>query len=258
MSRKKLQLVWLYPDLMNTYGDRGNVLILRTRAEQMGLQLDVTEVTVDAKRAADFDAAITAADLFFMGGAQDAQQEIVARDLSKSRRELLISKITEGTPGLYICGAYQLLGKEYVAANGAQLPGLGVFDCVTKSAPVSDQSRLIGDIIVESDVFGGSRQLYGFENHGGRTYLGNSAQPLGTVIRGWGNDGTSTTEGIMYQNSIGSYMHGCMLSKNPIVADWLLLRAAERASIHISKENEPTGLLEALSIDVLAQRHGLR
>ncbi len=255
---KKLSLVWLYPDLMNTYGDRGNVLILQSRAARLGLELDVTEVTVDEKKHAEYTAAIASADLFFMGGAQDAQQEIVVRDLTKERRTILARKITDGTPGLYICGAYQLLGKEYVSADGVQMPGLGVFDCVTTSPDTATEQRLIGDLIIETEFFGSAMRLYGFENHGGRTVLGETAQPLGRVVRGWGNDGGKQDEGIVLAHSIGSYMHGCMLSKNPIVADWLLLHAADRKNIQVSSDLPPTGLLEALSIDVLEHRYGLR
>jgi CobQ-like glutamine amidotransferase family enzyme len=171
-------------------------------------------------------------DLVFMGGAQDSQQSIVSLDFKNNKGKILAQLIEDGIPGLYICGAYQLLGRQYESAEGTIIEGLGIFDLHTKSSSPSEK-RLIGNAVVElnQSVFGTNHahsSIVGFENHGGRTYLGANIQPLGTVTKGFGNNGTDSTEGAVYKNSIGSYFHGPLLPKNPHVADFLIEKALEK------------------------------
>jgi len=166
-------------------------------------------------------------DFLFMGGAQDTQQEIVNRDLQEKKGMVLIEEIEQGTPGLYICGAYQFLGKYYKTADGKKLDGLGVFPLYTVN-PGEHSERLIGNVIVQlnpslkSNILNLTSPLIGFENHGGRTYLEDKAMALGTVKKGFGNNGEDKTEGIVYKNSFGTYLHGPILPKNPQLADILL------------------------------------
>jgi len=158
-----------------------------------------------------------------MGGAQDTQQQIVARDLMKKQGELK-RLINIGIPGLYICGAYQFLGKYYKEADGTIINGLEIFDLYTEN-PGIGFSRLIGNTTAQM-LNGGT--IIGFENHGGRTYLGKQVKPLGTVIKGFGNNGEDGTEGAIYKNSYGTYFHGPILPKNPNFADLLIKLALEK------------------------------
>ena len=215
-----INIGWLYPDLMNTYGDRGNIIALEYRAKMMGLEPVVNKISVN-----ESEKLISKMDLLFMGGAQDKQQEIVNKDLKK--KGLLLKKaISDGVPGLYVCGAYQFLGKYYKTADGTIIEGLGVFDLYTEN-PGSDVFRCIGNIIIQSKLFP-SIQFVGFENHGGRTYLADKKLAFATVIKGFGNNGTDKTEGIYYKNSFGTYLHGPILPKNPELTDYLIKKAIER------------------------------
>jgi CobQ-like glutamine amidotransferase family enzyme len=203
---------------MNIYGDRGNITALQKRCEWRGidvkvLRLDVGFLSVDLEKC----------DLIIMGGAQDKQQEKVAEDLFK-KQSILKKIIEKGIPGLYICGAYQFLGNYYKEANGNTIKGLGIFDLHTEN-PGENKKRLIGNISFDCSTL--SYRLLGFENHGGRTYLGNGVKPLGTVVKGFGNNGEDSTEGAIYKNSFGSYLHGPILPKNPKLADYLIEKALE-------------------------------
>lgn len=225
INHKSLSLTigWLYPDLMSTYGDRGNIIVLQKRCEWRGINVKIEHITVGPSHYS-----LVPIDLLFMGGAQDTQQEIVSRDLLGAKGKTLVSMINKGIPGLYICGAYQFLGKYYRTASNKKLPGLGVFSLRTESAGKKTK-RLIGNIIVqpkaESQIL--NTTIVGFENHGGRTYLDDKSLALGKVIKGFGNNGEDKTEGIIYKNSIGTYLHGPILPKNPGLADWLISRALE-------------------------------
>ncbi|MDP2585311.1 MAG: hypothetical protein Q8P29_00355, partial [Candidatus Levybacteria bacterium] len=172
---------------------------------------------------------LKACDLLFMGGAQDRQQKIVAEDLMKKREEL--KKIIEDrVPGLYICGAYQFLGKYYKEADGTIIKGLNILDLYTEN-PGENHPRLIGNVVIEilnTKYFIHNTKVVGFENHGGRTYLGKSVKPLGKVIKGFGNNGEDSTEGAIYKNSFGTYLHGPILPKNPEFADLLIKLALEK------------------------------
>ncbi len=224
-----LTIGWLYPDLMSIYGDRGNIICLQKRCEARGIKVIVENISLQTS-----SSSLKSSDLLFMGGAQDSQQKIVNLDLKKEKGKVLAGMIESGVPGLFICGAYQLLGKYYKEADGSIIEGLGIFDIFTEN-PGPKHKRLIGNIIAEinpelfkeiSDLDLGT--LVGFENHGGRTYLGKDSQPLGKVLKSFGNNETSKTEGLIYKNSIGSYLHGPILPKNPQLADFLIKKALEK------------------------------
>ncbi len=212
-TKRSLKIGWLYPELMSTYGDRGNIIVLTKRAEWRGIKVKVERISIGSKIEG-----LRSSDLIFMGGAQDTQQEIVNKDLFSVKGKALKEKIEEGIPGLYICGAYQFLGRYYKTADGKKLPGLGIFPAYTENPGTS---RLIGNVIIERD----GQEIVGFENHGGRTYLEDNSIAFGKVIKGHGNNGKDKTEGIIYKNSIGSYLHGPILPKNPELADWLISKA---------------------------------
>ncbi|MEK7573586.1 MAG: cobalamin biosynthesis protein CobQ [Patescibacteria group bacterium] len=214
-----LKIGWLYPDLMSTYGDRGNIIVLKKRCEWRGIKTEVLNLNeeFDAKLLNDIN-------ILFMGGAQDTQQEIVAKDFTLNKISALKKKVEDGTPGLYICGAYQFLGRYYKNADGVKIKGLGIFDLHTEH-PGDTNKRLIGNVIARSDLV---NEMVGFENHGGRTFLGKNLKPFAKVIKGFGNNGEDKTEGAIYKNSIGSYLHGPILPKNPEIADWLISKALEQ------------------------------
>jgi CobQ-like glutamine amidotransferase family enzyme len=221
VSKKlSLKLGWFYPDLMNTYGDYGNVVVLQNRAAWVGVKLEVVKVDIHNNQIGDRDI-----DLIFMGGAQDRQQSIVSSDLINNKRPLINELLDRQVPGLFICGAYQLMGNYYVTAEGTKIEGLKIFDLYTEQ-PAANSQRLIGNITLQSTLFP-QTSIVGFENHGGRTYLGSQSQPLGTVIVGHGNNGEDKKEGVVYKNAIGSYLHGPILPINPIITDWLISKAIE-------------------------------
>ncbi|MGH7245766.1 MAG: type 1 glutamine amidotransferase, partial [Candidatus Levyibacteriota bacterium] len=216
----KLTVGWLYPDLMSIYGDRGNIIVLQKRGAWRGIEVEVK--TVDLTSTND---ELKKCDLLFMGGAQDRQQTIVAKDLEK-RKNTLSEMIENGAPGLYICGGFQFLGKYYKEADGTIIDQLHVLDIYTENP---GGKRLIGNIAVDaSDFFGKQTILVGFENHGGRTRLGKDVKPLAKVLKGFGSNAEDGTEGAVYKNTIGTYFHGPILPKNPELADWLLQKALEK------------------------------
>jgi len=225
----KLNVGWLYPDLMSTYGDRGNIIVLQKRCKWRGIKTEVLNLNegFDEKLLNDID-------ILFMGGAQDTQQQIVSKDFTSTKISVLKKKVEEGTPGLYICGAYQFLGKYYKDADGTKIKGLEIFDLYTEH-PGFNKPRLIGNIVIEpihnSEFIIHNSSIVGFENHGGRTYLGKNLKPFAQVVKGFGNNGDQAgdkTEGAIYKNSIGTYLHGPILPKNPEIADWLIEKALER------------------------------
>ena len=215
-ARRKLRLGHLYPSLMNIYGDRGNIVCLTRRCRLRGIDLEVVPLEAGDKLPAK------GFDLLFMGGAQDREQWLVAEDLAKTK-DGLRDLVEEGVVFLGVCGGYQLSGHFYRGLDGAEMRGAGVFDLYTLH-PGQGAKRLIGNLAAEWE--GGT--LAGFENHGGRTYLGGATQPLAKVTRGFGNDGKSGYEGARYKNAFGSYLHGPLLPKNPAFADHLIALALER------------------------------
>jgi CobQ-like glutamine amidotransferase family enzyme len=210
-----LRVCALYPQLMNIYADRGNLLLLQRRCEWRGIGFELT--ASDLREPLDADAA----DLFYIGGGQDRDQRLCALDLAEVKRDGLHAAAERGAALLAVCGGYQLLGHSYELGEET-LPGVGLVDLRTVR---SDGPRLIGNVAIEVDMDGERRVLAGFENHGGRTYLGPGAQPLGKVLRGHGNDGAGGYEGVRRGNVIGTYLHGPLLPKNVWLADWLIARA---------------------------------
>ncbi len=224
-TKPLLKIAWLYPELMSTYGDRGNIIVLQKIAEDNGIEAEIVRINQTSN-----SELLTSCNLIFMGGAQDLQQEIVNKDLLENKGSILKRMIDEGTPGLYICGAFQFLGNYYKDAYGTTIDGLGVFDMYTESH--KNKPRLIGNSVINSQiVFRGQGTAYsfvGFENHGGRTYLSDKSQAFATVEKGYGNNGEDKTEGIHYKNSIGTYLHGPILPSNPELAVYLLQLAYEK------------------------------
>ncbi len=215
---ESLTIGWLYPDLMSIYGDRGNITCLQKRCVWRDITVVVKPITLESKAAE-----LRSLDLLFMGGAQDRQQTIVFQDLRK-KKEVLRDLIEKGIPGLYICGGYQFLGKYYKEADGSLVEGLHIFDLYTIN-PGEHAKRLIGNMSFTAPIISATTRFVGFENHGGRTYLGKNIKPFGKIIMGFGNNGEDGYEGAIYKNSIGSYSHGPILPKNPEIADWLILKA---------------------------------
>jgi len=221
MTNKNIVIAWLYPDLMSTYGDHGNILAFQRRLEWRDIDVKILPISIgdDAKQ-------LQKADLIFMGGAQDRQQTIVSKDFKQGKSETLKEKVENGAPGLYICGAYQFLGKYYKEADGTIIDGLSIIDIYTEN-PGIDSPRLIGNLALKSALLNNT-VLFGFENHGGRTYLGKDVVPLGKILKGFGNNGSDSTEGAVYKNTICSYSHGPILPKNPSLTDHLLTLALEK------------------------------
>lgn len=207
----RVKIFYLYPDLMSLYGDVGNIITLLRRCRWRGIQCEIEEV----KRGRKVD--LREADLLFMGGGQDKGQRIVGQEMQNHKEEIK-ALVEEGLPALLICGGYQLFGHYFKTKDNVFIPGIGILDIWT----VGGDKRMIGNVIVESPFFG---KLVGFENHSGRTYLGEAVKPLGKVIKGYGNNGKDKMEGTIYKNVIGTYLHGPFLPKNPLVADWLISRA---------------------------------
>jgi CobQ-like glutamine amidotransferase family enzyme len=216
-----LRVAHLYPRLMNIYGDRGNVMCLRHRCEARGIGFELTELSLGDR----LDPA--AYDLIFAGGAQDREQRGVVDDLLATKAEALREAVESDVAVLAVCGAYQLFGRYYREASGAELPGAGVFDLHTEH-PGEGARRCIGNIVAEWDAPGGTQTIVGFENHGGRTRLGPGVRPLARVRHGYGNNGEDGGEGAVYRNAIGTYVHGSLLPKNPALADHLIRLALRR------------------------------
>ena len=214
----ELRVLSLYPEQMNIYADRGNILFLRRRCEWRGIGF----AHAGAGPGEPVDPG--AHDLFYVGGGQDRDQRAVAGDMVATKREALGAAVDDGAVLLAVCGGYQLLGHGYRLGEET-LPGLGLADLETVREP---GPRLIGNFAIEVDLEGGPRLLAGFENHGGRTYLGPSAEPLGRVLTGSGNNGGDGFEGVRRDNMIGTYMHGPLLPKNAWLADRLIALALER------------------------------
>ena len=213
----ELRLAHLYPRLMNIYGDRGNIICLQWRCRARDIGLDLTELGPGEP----FDP--EAFDMVFVGGAQDREQRRVAEDMVSEKGEALRQAVESDVVVLAVCGGYQLLGRYYRTAEGEELPGVGVFDAWT-AHPGPDTKRFIGNVLAERD----GDTLVGFENHGGRTYLGDDAEPLARVLRGFGNNGDDGSEGAVHRNAFGTYLHGSLLPKNPHFADLLIETALRR------------------------------
>lgn len=209
----KLVIGWLYGSTMNIYGDRGNVMALRRRAEWRDIPVEVHDIGIG-------DEIPSGINCFFWGGGQDQEQVAVSRDLVGEKGLRLKDAVENGAALLAVCGGYQLLGHEYRPHDAAPLPGIGLFDAVS----VAGSERFIGNVVIDSQW----GELVGFENHSGLTTLGPQLQPMGKVRVGHGNNGRDGGEGAIYRNAVGCYLHGSLLPKNPVLTDWLITRALER------------------------------
>jgi CobQ-like glutamine amidotransferase family enzyme len=232
----RLRLAHLYPEQMNIYGDRGNILTLTQRCAWRGVSLDLLPVGIGAE--VDWNAV----DMAFFGGGQDSGQALIASDFVQRQGPAMRASIENGLVALAICGGYQLLGRYFLTHTGERLPGVGALDVHT----VGGDKRLIGNIVIEAQLTTDGRQptigndapvvmgrsscvkLVGFENHSGRTYLGPGVRALGRVLAGHGNNGEDGSEGAVYHNTFGCYMHGSLLPKNPYFADHLIGLALRR------------------------------
>jgi CobQ-like glutamine amidotransferase family enzyme len=214
----ELRLLALYPEQMNIYADRGNMIFLRRRCEWRGISFSYAAAgpgeRLDPR----------SHDLIYIGGGQDRDQRMVAADMVASKRDDLAAAVDDGAVLLAVCGGYQLLGHSYQLGE-ERIPGLGLADLETIREP---GPRLIGNVAIEADLGSGRQLIAGFENHGGRTHLGDGAQPLGRVVKGFGNNGRDGFEGIRRGNLIGTYLHGPLLPKNASLADRLIQLALGR------------------------------
>jgi CobQ-like glutamine amidotransferase family enzyme len=214
----KVNLYHFFPDKLNLYGDRGNILTLQKRCQWRGIELVVKEI----KNVSSLS--LNEADFLFIGGGSDREQSLCTEQLSAIKNEIK-SAIEDHVTMLTICGGYQFLGDYYTTADGEKLKGLGILDLYTECKG----ERIIGNLLIESEQFG---PIAGFENHGGKTY--HDYPTLGKVIQGGGNNGEDKKEGIVYKSLIGTYLHGPLLPKNPQIADWLLDSALKRKYGNIS------------------------
>jgi lipid II isoglutaminyl synthase (glutamine-hydrolysing) len=225
----KIRVGHLYPDYLNIYADRGNIAVFSARARARGHELDVRAIGMGDP------VPIGEIDLFYIGGGQDREQELVAHDLA-AKSEPLREAVESGAAFLAVCGGYQLLGRFYRDVAGAELPGIGLLPLHT----VAGERRMIGDVLLECGWAG--ETLAGFENHAGRTILDEGAEPLGRVISGFGNDGASGFEGCRYKRAYGTYLHGPLLPRNPWFADRLLEEALAHAGFEERFEPLPDEL----------------
>jgi len=225
----RIRIGHLYPDYLNIYADRGNIAVLERRASWRGIELLVEAIGVgDVVKAGRHD-------LYYVGGGQDREQALVAPDLA-GKGKALSEAVAGGAAVLAVCGGYQLLGAFYRDLSGAEQPGAGLLPLYT----VAGEVRMIGDCLIECGLEPGVRRtLAGFENHAGRTYLEEGAEPLGRVIAGFGNDGESGLEGCRVGRVVGTYLHGPLLPRNPWLADWLLAQALGHAGGGDPPELEP-------------------
>ncbi|SCG85955.1 type 1 glutamine amidotransferase [Methanobacterium congolense] len=212
----ELNIYHMYPEVLNLYGDIGNVVCLKKRCEWSGITPKITNFDINSEKKDLKDG-----DIFFIGGGSDRSQNIVYSHFRKYTEQFK-EIIEDNGVVLAICGGYQLLGEKYIDSAGNEVPGLGIFNYST----LSEEGRLIGNIIIENQLNLLPKTIVGFENHGGRTY--SDYKPLGIVKTGYGNNGKDMKEGIVYKNCIGTYLHGPLLPKNPHLADYLILKALER------------------------------
>lgn len=212
----ELKICHLYPDVLNLYGDRGNILCMEKRLQWRNIDVITTGVSVgEPLHASDYD-------LFFIGGGQDFEQEVLLSDLAGAKTEEIKAAIEDGKTFLAICGGFQMLGNYYETWDGHKCDFTGAINFYT----VGSEQRMIGNYIFECNE--PSTTVVGFENHSGKTYLGSGVRPLGTVISGHGNNGEDETEGARYKNVFATYSHGCLLPKNPILCDYILNTALTR------------------------------
>ena len=213
-----IRICHLYPDLLNLYGDRGNIICMKKRLEWRGIECSVTELPLGEK------AELSQFDLFFIGGGQDFEQEVLLEDLARGKTQEIKAAVNDGKTFLAICGGYQMLGEYYETWDGVRCGFIGALDLYT----VGSKTRMIGNFMYECPPENGGCTVVGFENHSGKTRLGPGLQPLGRMISGFGNNGEDGTEGVRFNNVFGTYSHGPVLPKNPQLCDFILSTALER------------------------------
>jgi CobQ-like glutamine amidotransferase family enzyme len=240
----KIVVGHLFPDYLNIYADRGNIAVLERRAAWRGHELEVRALEPGDKLQAGEH------DLYYIGGGQDREQELIAPALA-AMGDALKAGVAGGTAALAVCGGYQLFGRSYRDQSGDELPGAGLLPLHT----VAGERRMIGDVLLECELQPGQpRSLAGFENHAGRTYLDEGAVPLGRVLAGFGNDGASGYEGCRAGRVIGTYLHGPLLPRNPWLADWLLAQALGHRTGEVPQLEPLEDELEAEAHTVSAAR----
>ena len=220
-ASRPVRLCHLYPGHLNIYADRGNIAVFQRRLEWRGLALEVVEIGLGDPIPGDCH-------LYYLGGGQDRDQMLVAEDLAH-KADPLRKAADGGAVVLGVCGGYQLLGHRYSAAGGQPMPGIGLLDLETTAG----KSRLIGDVVLDVTLNGHTRTVVGYENHAGRTHLGGGCTPLGRLRRGRGNNGADGCEGAVAGRTVGTYLHGPLLPKNPWLADTLLGWALDHAGFSV-------------------------
>jgi lipid II isoglutaminyl synthase (glutamine-hydrolysing) len=246
---RRMRVCALYPDLMNIYADRGNLLLLERRCAWRGIDFEASASGLGEVLDGE------AHDMYYLGGGQDRDQRLCAEDMLSFKREGLRAAAQRGAIVLAVCGGYQLLGSSYEIGPGDTLEGVGLVQARTVREP---GERLIGNVAIEVALDGQDgerRTLAGFENHAGRTYLGAGDAPLGRVLRGHGNDGRSGTEGVRRGNVIGTYLHGPLLPKNVWFADWLIATALGVAPSELARLDDE---LERAAHESAMQAAGVR
>ena len=214
----ELKICHMYPDVLNLYGDRGNVMCMQKRLEWRGIEATVTRLPIGST------ASLAGFDLVFIGGGQDFEQQVLLEDLHRGKDREILAAVHDGMPFLTICGGYQMMGNYYETYDGVRCDFIGAVDLHT----VGSEQRMIGNYKFRCGEESGGSVVVGFENHSGQTFLGEGVQPLGTVLAGFGNNGKDGTEGARYLNVFGTYSHGPLLPKNPALCDHILLTALRR------------------------------
>ena len=211
----ELNICHLYPDILNLYGDRGNIITMKRRLEGRGIKVNIDECSIGQPLNAD------KYDIFFIGGGQEFEQEVLLRDLSSGKAQDIRTAVEEEKTFLAICGGYQMLGEYYKTWDGVQLDFIGAIGVHTIGA----KERMIGNYMFRTTPESGDTVVVGFENHSGKTYLSEQVAPLGMMLSGNGNNGEDKTEGARYKNVFGTYSHGSLLPKNPVLCDFILQTA---------------------------------
>lgn len=214
----ELKICHMYPDVLNLYGDRGNVMCMTRRLAWRGIASSVTRLPIGSS------ASLARFDLVFIGGGQDFEQQVLLEDLHRGKDREIRAAVQDGLPFLTICGGYQMMGNYYETYDGKRCDFIGALDLYT----IGSKQRMIGNYKFRCRDEAGGSVVVGFENHSGKTRLGSGVKPLGTVLSGFGNNGEDNTEGALYQNVFGTYSHGPLLPKNPALCDHILLTALKR------------------------------
>ncbi|QGT99680.1 Putative amidotransferase similar to cobyric acid synthase [Candidatus Syntrophocurvum alkaliphilum] len=220
----ELTIAHLYPDLMNLYGDRGNIISLKKRIEWYGFKCNIKNIYLSD------DVDLANIDMIFMGSGSNREQNLVYLELIK-KADNLLKEIDRGLPALFICGAYQLLGNSYKNLDGTEVNGLKFFNIYT----LEQKKRLTGDILIESKINNEIVAVVGFENHAGKTFFeDDKLLPFGTVIKGYGNNGEDNKEGLLYNNLIGTNLHGPLLPKNPKITDYFIKNMLQNKGVELT------------------------